>query len=687
MADSLGVETVEKLADRLFDEFRVLHERIANRRRHFYASEDVDPKLGEWQGGQPAPDNPYRDVPSYQSDAPRRLAQRLVARLAENPIIIDVEPASASLQPDADRLAIILNSWMRDIATRTDVNLQQAAGYYQARDCYAVLHSRLAADVWKPDTPKERDSPADGYEPYDDEETGQRRYRESAASFRARQEYQRAREGSPWHWELIDPTAFVFERDRTGKGGLARAIVRYEVSLSTYNLLHETTLSSGDSTPTDIAALGPAPGYRRPLSGQQSLTPSSSRYRDRAELLQYWDREYWCEIIRHNGAATVVKSGPNPYSTVPFWIVWANRTYSADPAWEAEPYLEGVFRQKPYWDRMVTLAAAIVELNAEPLVTRKRRDITASPLYPSGAAEDAAGPSADDLSLGPGEELQQLSIAIDPAISSLIQFVRNEMRESEPHVGSIEIGASTAPWTARIMQTEANVGPKVLMANLVQAVKGMVRMWIDWHIRNPAEALVTHVRKDERRTSKNRVVRVDPDEVDLSLFDIEVSISPVSSMEQVTMTQLYRELVTPIPGLGPLITRSEFYEKGLNKQNPEDYATQVMLEATARPYIEQYIRSKLSSIMGSRFITGVDGEIINRGNGMPVNPADVLTANGWQPVEDAAAATPQPQQPGSEGPPSPPGSRAVPPAIMAMPAMRPMGVFEGDRYNPPIEAV
>lgn len=665
MADEVSEAQLLAISTRLNDRFKTLHGRIIDHRLHFYADPEVDPKLGKWVGNQPDPDNPYQDVSKYQSDAPRRLTQRLVARLSENPIVVDVEPPTEGLRTAANDLAIILNAWMADIAERTDTNIQQAAGYYQARDCYAVLHSRLATDMWAPMERKYRDEPGEGYEPDADDDGAEaaqdgadgakraRRYREKAGEYMARQERARAKEGAPWYWELVDPLSFAYERDRSGRRGLARALVKYEVSADVYEEAQRSKRGDGELSPTELTSLSPAPGVENDTDGNANhSTPSSADFEDRTTVYQYWDRDYWCEYVEGKGGLRKVKGGPNPFGQVPFWIVWANRTFHPDPAWDAEPYMEGVYRQKPYWDRIVTLTAAITELNAEPLLMKRRRDWAASPVLPSGAPEGMTGPSAADTEIEPGVDVQQIQVTLDPGLANTLALIREEMRESEPPTGTVELGASTAPWTARIMQTEANVGPKVLMDNLVTAVKAMVGMWLGWHAANPAEAMVAYQRGGDGKRRRSNVVRVDPSETDLNEFDPEVSINPISGAEQITVMQLMRELVTPTERMGALITLTEFYEKGMNKEDPDDYARQVLIENIARPFQEQYVKTKVATVMGSRFMLGVDGEIINRGTGQAVQPGDVLQQNGWTPA-------PQPQV----------GGEAVPPGAVQMPEM------------------
>lgn len=687
----LEAADVEPVLKAFADRFSALHERIIFRREHFYADESVDPKLGRYNpDGTPHPANPYVDVSRYQSDAPRRLAQRLVARLTENPITVEVDHPLESRKKDANELTLILNAWVQDIQERTDTVWQQAAGYHQARDAYAVLHTRLAADLWKPQARKYSNDPGPDFEeageddedydepsdeegenegsPDSDEDDNLRtvrnshasdniatrnrklkgKYREKGDALVARQERLRAKEGSPWHAELIDPLNFYYEFDRTGARGLARAAVVYEVSPDVY----EAALKSGDvASPTELLGLSPAPGREAgPSDRAAHNTPSSGDYHKRVRVVQYWTREYWCEYVETSIGdsvhAQMKKGGRTPCGIVPFWIIWANRTYHPDPLWDAEPYLEGVFRQKPFWDRQVTLAAAITELSAEPLLMKRRRDATQTPLLPTGTPADMAPDSAGAAEVEPGTELQQVQIALDPGLGQFLEFVRAEMRESEPPVGAAEIGSATSPWTARIMQTESNVGPNVLMDNLTKAVKAMVALWMDWHIANPDEALVAYAREQTTgKRRRNRVLRIDPREVDLEEFDAEVAINPVSGVEQVTMTQLQKELLE-----AGLITPEEFYRVGMNKPNAHDYYVEVEVQNIARPYVQTYVRSKIASIMGSRYLQGVDGEIISAGSGAAVSPQEVLQANGWTP---APQANPPAPAGGGVGAPSP----------------------------------
>jgi hypothetical protein len=247
-------------------------------------------------------------------------------------------------------------------------------------------------------------------------------------------------------------------------------------------------------------------------------------------------------------------------------------------------------------------------------------------------------------------------MSVDSGLANLVQMTADEMRENEPAVGTVDIGKATAPWTARQMTTEANVGPKSLMGNLVEAVSAMFQMRLDWHARNPDEAMVAFPRGESSemykfgRKNRQKVVKVEPSKVDMDEFSIEAAVNPISSAEQLTTLQMMKELFQPGAGLMPLITESEFYRTGMNKADPEDYAIQVRVENLAKPYIDGYTKLKVTEKMGTKFVMGVDGELLGM-DGTQMPPGSAAERAGWQ--------------------------RAVPPAATTMPSLPPLTGVNG----------
>lgn len=579
--------------------------------------------LGEYVNGRPTPDNPYVSVSKYQTTRLLELSSRLAARLAENPLTFAVEPGTEEARKEANDVAQVLMAWHADEEERTRTNLQSAVGMFQARDCYAVLHCRLNPDAWQD---------VDG----DDPEKTVR---------------MRAKEGSPWLRELIDPVNFAFEGDLTGRG-LKWASVTYEVSKDIYVAALEG--KNKKATPTEVSQLLPAPGLENASdeTGERLHdTPSSVDYENRVTLVRFWTRDSWVEFIRDGSEVEVTDKGENPYNCVPFWIVPAVETYQADPLLNYLPYLEPVYRWKPYWDRAMTLVAAIYELTAEPLMIRKQTQPGMSMILPDGKPGQDSDNSALSETMAPGDSLQQVRMTLEQGMADVFRQIHDEMTRAEPAVGTVEIGKATAPWTARQMTTEANVGPKMLMGALLSAMTDMMQMRLDYHARHPEEEMVAYGREkpDELykygRRNRKKVVRVDPSKVDMSEFSVEANVNPMSQQEQLTIMQLYKELYQPGAGLMPLITASEWYKVGLQKPDPEDYAVQVRVENVVQPYLDGYAKAIAASKMGSVFVLGVNGEVLDS-SGNPVSPGSAAERAGWQ--------------------------RAVPPSQTQMPGMPPL---------------
>ena len=633
---SMDEQTVHGLASVALRRESERHRRVNWRRLHFDNDASVEPKLGEYIAGKPAPNNPFTDVSDFQSDTPRRIAQQVISRLSENPPVFKAVTRRASSNSDAINASLIANAWLREVEQRTNVKVQQAMGYGQVRDCYAIIHT-YRLDHLRP--PVER-------EVYTVEEfqamvsAGQdtsglmtsldgEGYEETEETRKSRRDEQYAGAGCPWTIEFPDPMYFARIPSKYGPGDDV-VVLAYEVDAFLYDLNIDKEIAG---VPSDLGSLVAAPGIEQSRSDSDATynTPSSTDYRDRRKVWQIWTREEFYELADYqivtgrgrsrrlrSGGFKLVKAFKHDYGQVPFFVVWANRNYSPDPATEAEPYLEGIYRLKPDFDRSMKLASALVELTAMPQFYRQDDPNAPSHLLEDGDIPDEDSESMHGGKIPAGQRVVPLNTQVTHGIPQVLQLKMAMMKEAEPGTGSVEIGASTAPWTARIWQTQANIGPRLLLENQAAALRWCAEIWRDWHVRHPEEPFLAYTHPSQ---SKKEIVKLDPKK--LASLEFECSISPLSSAERLTIAEHLSGFVER-----GFRKKVDLLSEGFGEKDPYTYDNELLVDNAILPFKQKLVETMMQARAAKMFTTGSDGKVRD-GSGTEVDYREVLARNGY----------------------------------------------------------
>lgn len=633
---SMDEQTVHGLASVALRRESERMRRVDWRRRHFDNDDSVEPMLGEYIAGKPAPNNPFADVSQFQSDTPRRVAQQVIARLSENPPIFKAVTRRASSNIDGVNASLIANAWLREIEQRTNVKVQQAMGYGQVRDCYAILHT-YRLDHLRPAVERKTYTVAEFQEMVDSgEDTSSlmtslegEGYEETEDARRTRRDEQYAGAGCPWTIEFPDPMFFARIPSKYGPGDDV-VVLAYEVDAFLYDLNINKEIAG---VPSDLGSLVAAPGLEQSRSDSDTTfnTPSSTDYRDRRKVWQVWTREEFYELADYQvvsgrgrsrrlkaGGFKLVKAFRHDYGQVPFFVVWANRNYSPDPAIEAEPYLEGVYRLKPDFDRSMKLASALVELTAMPQFYRQDDPNAPTRLLEDGDIPDEDSESDHGGKIPPGQRVVPLPTQVTHGIPQVLQLKMAMMKEAEPGTGSVEIGASTAPWTARIWQTQANIGPRLLLENQAAALRWCSELWRDWHVRHPEEPFLAYTHPSQ---SRKEIVKLDPKK--LASLEFECSISPLSSAERLTIAEHLSGFVER-----GFRKQTDLLSEGFGEKDPYSYLDELMVEGATAPFKKQLVETMMQARAVKMFTTGSDGKVRD-GTGAEVDYREVLARNGY----------------------------------------------------------
>lgn len=611
--------------------FRRLHRLVRQRDEHFFALPAADQKLP----------HPYEDVEPFQSDILRQSWVDLKSRLVENPFRIRVEPPTEKTRDKnaANKLEIVLQTGLGLVEEREDIDILGGLADGIILHGPAVLHWQKAADVWPdfPD-PEEVDELPEGEEKRyrdrsedDDYAEGEKRYRETADSQKERDDHAKARAGFPFFVEVLRADQCAWVRDRSMANGFALFLVVRETPLLTYR---------EELQKQDRIVLSLNDADKRLLVYEERDAPSrddpSRELADRAwdgavQVCHLWSRTEFYELAKRDGDAdwVVVKSHTHPYEMPPFALAAGDEVNHPDPSMAFLPLLEGLYRLKPFHDHDVTLGRHIAEqialpfywikqANGEPVLDGEGRKLVLS--------RNAAAAQR----LPEGATLEKVEFELNPAFMAFLQLTGEQLDEAKPESGIVEVGASTAPFTLKLAQEQANAGVKKSKKSLARAVRTMARNMALVMQKSADEGgfgrpVPVYAKTKDGKVDRSTAIMVDPE--DIPTLEIEVDIDPLSAAQQVTNIQFQRELLNdPMVPYG----RQQFVEDALQEEDPEGYIAaydaETIFETRIKPGL---IEQELAKKFGGVFVVTPELGFAGVG-GDAATPEQVLSANGMQ---------------------------------------------------------
>ena len=665
------------------ERFSKLHTKVEMRHAHFHNLADVDPKI----------EPPFDTGPKFQSDELRRIHNALKARLTENHFTVSCTPKRdiSTQRTAATLMEQYFNDGLRLIEERENMQLQGIAADGQIISCYGVLHWSMAKDIW-PEVPEPDYLSPDEYEPsqsdsftalykgedeeddaesdapfYLDGEGGYRtyegtdepmlrpvsRYRETEASVEERHRKACAEAGFPWNVEFIQPSGFMFVKDRSLKDGYAIAIVRREVGLLDY--LAEL---KGDDDDDEAISLNQVdrdiPVYGETDAPVHSVTkrgwdagiqfPSESDWGATATVYQVWTRDEFYEVLAKDGVWAVVKEGTHPYKRPPFTVIPASTVFSPDPALMYEPALEGVFRMKPFYDYQMTLMQTISEQIALPYYYWKHIGTGQPMLNEKGEKVTFQRDSAEAEMAPEGYELEKVPFELNPAFMTAVQWTAEALQKAGPPTGRAEISASTQPWAIRLQQAQESVEPAMLLNAQGRAILEMVRNMAYVHSLPPGEGgfdepIYTFGVTKDGKVDKDKTEEIDYKSV-VSL-DFGVTIAAESAAERITKEEHGRQLLAdPSVPLTDVHWARDYAGWEDPEERVRDYWAYTDYQTKVRPGLAAaVIREKF----GNMAVLGADGMWTGYG-GTQLAPQQVMQMKGQGGGAPPAGA---PQAPGA----------------------------------------
>lgn len=708
--DEIPLENVPAVCRAMLDAWRPLYERVESRRRHLHNDDSADPKLGREKGGRPDPSDPFAQVSRYQTDRLRQKQVEWVSRVAENHLVIDVEPpdgATGLQKQQAIAIAAAYNDEFRSFEERMVGvgSLQDVVSAIQCAEPFAVLHTRRCEDLWPEYERRVTAELPAGPERASYERRKRRLEREClhcegegtievqpeygmgmveepcqhcAGSGRMSEQVYRERgdvyeqrvinayadAGSAWHSEVIDFLQFVPEFDNDPQGGLGRALLHFEVSQAVWRAQGE----AGEMDMRRLRAAAKSPGDMHSPNGHE--TPMSVEDTQRVTVYQLWTRTHCYEWASSD--ETGVKGWEHGYRGVPFWVVPFFNSGHPDAMWRFECALEGMFRLKEYVDRAFTITAAGVEGQANPLTTQvidpNTAPLLSDPVGPDGNPVGAADTEAGRIQSMAGET-RSLSFPLPQSVPAWLEFIDNQMREAAPETGRAEIKPTSQAWTVRQAMKQANIGPLRAVAYQQMAFQQSLMLRHHWYIDHQKPLIARKRSGDNRRLGGPPIVIEGSELVDYIPY---VRIGEESSVERITSVEYTVQLVNA--GFG---TPEDVYE-AQGFEDPVRRALEVAVARVIEPLKQARIAQRVASIMGPEFLMGPNGEFLGPG-GQTVPPEAVAAQNGITPGPNNPLSQPAPTMQPTSPIAASVGNQVSMPPLPSLPAGDGMAALPGVR--------
>ena len=625
----LTVEELRQIINRLHSgrdgtkgRYRPLHDKSLTRRQHFHNLDAANPQLPE----------AYKGKSTYQTDFLRRTHVRHRARVTEHRPVAHVTPPkrTAKLQEKADQLEAVLNRMYDLIEEREGINIQGALSDGQNIDCFGVLHWIKATDIW-PELPKReiRESlpEVEGFEDdrdSDGEKTG--KFRETDSALQDRNRRTKASAGVPWHVEVVDPRMCSFIADRSTANGFGIFVIVKASALLEYNeaLSRDGKFVSINQQNSDLRV------YLERDRPDPELSPGETDIWGKdVEIAEVWTRDKFYELVRNDKTDwKLVKSADHPYEMPPFALAAGNEINDSDPVLRYEPVLEGLFRQKPGFDRVMAMNEILAEAIAMPLWWIE----TAEGLP---QLDDEGKPivlTRDTLAahaLPAGSKLVKADFEINQGFINLLNLRRQEMEDAAPEVGVAEVTGSTQAWAILLQQQQASLEPKQQVLEQQKAIRTMMRN-MALVMSKPADQggfgqpVPVYAKLKNGQVDTSTVIWVEPE--DIETLEVDLLIQPRSSAEVITNTQFGLDMLAQ-----GRITEREWREDFKGDEQPTERIKEVLIERSYLPLEQAVIQQALAEKNAELIVLGPNGTFVGMG-GNEVLPEQVLQQNGQTPV-------------------------------------------------------
>lgn len=604
----------------------------------------------------------------------------LTSRLCANPILPDVMAPrpSATLEGQASdceaALLVMQDEWEEEDGVSPQALVADGVGRLSAVGLHWYLNLSVFDGLEKLDYDEADELPDDEAERkrYTEDEYEEpigkkkaKRYRETVESFEERRAIQRARCGSPWVVEVLEPTEFAYleyPKEMRKRCGRFQYLLKFRaIDLLAWQEGRKLDRAMyGSALPADVL-----PGGQLDTS-QPTMSPTGRNL----VFYQLWSKDYIYEYVvgLPEGGGPDFRCMPNRQKMVPLALVAAKVNLSRDHVRRYEPALASWFRKKPEYDRYIANRGVLAETGAIPRYILQPKDNALPPLTDEAGHPLIFSEQAMAAYTVP-EGYEFVRIGGDGAGADYVKYgeeLRLELLESQPPTGNAEIDSKTQPWTGRMLLSQANEFPAMVLEHMRVCWRIMYQNIADVNgdeKHGPGDICFYPKGEDGKRS--DAVVVIKPEQWRGLRYDAIVNKTSVT--EQITKQEHLREQLKDPLVMMPLET---YLEEGENRQNPQREVAKRLAWKYAMPVIENAVKQRVTAWAGSKFALTPDMRIVDATNRI-VPPGEALQAAGLTPTP-----TPSPMPAGGGG-----NSMVTPQATMPVmpnqPAANGMAAVDG----------
>ena len=560
---------------------------------------------------------PYHEGYKFQTDRPRQVWSQLKARLIENPYTVAATTVTGNSTGATDRLEKVLQYGFQECEFRNGMDIMGDLADGQITLCYGVLHWRRA-DQFYPEKMKREYAPFPPQDemgewemtPLDDRDLGL--YRERGKRYDRRRMEERTRIGFPYHIEVLHPSSVLRLPDVSMEAGDAAVVHVRRMLVMDY----DAKLYAEDSLKLSINESD----QKLRIYREADAPPGFDKYKYSREvvIVNLWTRDECYEFASLSSQTKLdamqweyVKHFKHEWGRPPFAFATGFELHDPDPVLRFQPAIEGIYRIKPGYDRLMSLWMIIAEMTAIPVWYLEEVKSGIPKLTEDGRLMTFSRNSAQAEQIPAGFTLKKMEWTLKPEFLTAIEMFAEELRKSEPSTGLASFSASTQPWTARLEQQQQSIQPKMLLQQIVKAM------------RIGAESIAEDIsRRDEPVSLAYEKGMAEVQPKDAKNARVYVNVDSVSASERFSKIEMGRQLLAD-PKVG--LTRREFVEEYEGRPD----ATQVLLNRDVEAFFETYekpqlMQKMLLARMGTDVTFNSQGQQFMDSQGNELSPSQVM---------------------------------------------------------------
>jgi hypothetical protein len=444
----------------------------------------------------------------------------------------------------------------------------------------------------------------------------------------------RAAAKPPWFAEVIPATQFAFVRDKSLIGefkyGLTAQVIPF---IDWFDEAKKWSMEERP-LPIDVGRDGT----------KSQWSPSNEQEEQNVTLYKLWSRDYVYEYVKDcpedMEGVDKFRCVPNRQKIVPFALAVGAVTLHDDPVLAYEPALTSLYRIKPAYDRYKSNMGALAESGAIKRFMLQPVDGALPPLTDDeGHPKLFSGNALEALKVPEGYTLIEVNGAgVSGDYAQLGVDLMEEIKAAMPNTGIVEISGTAGPaWTMRQAIQQANVEPTMYVKALTRTFQVMVKNIIEVNASEDGPGDIAFYPMSDSKKDTSSLITLKPE--DWKGLVPGASIGEESATERISKLQHGTEMWAS--GYLSEIDVIRDYE---GQPNAEDvYAARQVAKYSEKNIDPTLLRAAAAEWGGTQFamlpVSKQGDPPFGDAMGRGVMPAEVLQANGQQPMNQGVGGT------------------------------------------------